>query len=114
MLTERAFQDAVEQYLDMVYRIALNWFRGGRFAERHAAALADGHGISGGGSSAPLACSGDAERVQAHLKPSMAKPDGAAGELPGTGVYGPSQGGAVSGSDVPACQVPRAVVPLLL
>ena len=37
------------------------------FAERHAAALADGHRISGGGSSAPLACPGDAERVQAHL-----------------------------------------------
>lgn len=27
MLTEREFTDAVERYLDMVYRIALNWFR---------------------------------------------------------------------------------------
>lgn len=33
MLTERAFQDAVEQYLDMVYRIALNWFRNPSDAE---------------------------------------------------------------------------------
>ena len=27
MLTEREYTQAVEQYLDMVYRIALNWFR---------------------------------------------------------------------------------------
>lgn len=27
MLTEQEFHRAVEQYLDMVYRIALNWFR---------------------------------------------------------------------------------------
>lgn len=27
MLTEREFNEAVERYLDMVYRIALNWFR---------------------------------------------------------------------------------------
>ncbi len=33
MLTERAFQDVVEQYLDMVYRIALNWFRNPSDAE---------------------------------------------------------------------------------
>lgn len=33
MLTERAFQDAVEHYLDMVYRIALNWFRNPSDAE---------------------------------------------------------------------------------
>ncbi len=27
MLTEQQFTDATERYLDMVYRIALNWFR---------------------------------------------------------------------------------------
>ena len=27
MLTEQQFTDAAERYLDMVYRIALNWFR---------------------------------------------------------------------------------------
>ena len=27
MLTEREYTQAVEQYLDMVYRVALNWFR---------------------------------------------------------------------------------------
>lgn len=27
MMTETQFTEAVEQYLDMVYRIALNWFR---------------------------------------------------------------------------------------
>ncbi len=27
MLTEKEFTEAVEQHLDMVYRIALNWFR---------------------------------------------------------------------------------------
>ena len=27
MMTEQQFTDAVERYLDMVYRIALNWFR---------------------------------------------------------------------------------------
>lgn len=27
MLTEREFADAAERYLDMAYRIALNWFR---------------------------------------------------------------------------------------
>ena len=27
MLTEQEFTQAAEQYLDMVYRIALNWFR---------------------------------------------------------------------------------------
>lgn len=27
MLSEREYTQAVERYLDMVYRIALNWFR---------------------------------------------------------------------------------------
>ena len=33
MLTERQFTDAAERYLDMVYRIALNWFRNPADAE---------------------------------------------------------------------------------
>ena len=33
MLTEQQFTDAVERYLDMVYRIALNWFRNPADAE---------------------------------------------------------------------------------
>ena len=33
MLTEQAFQEAAERYLDMVYRIALNWFRNSADAE---------------------------------------------------------------------------------
>lgn len=33
MLTEQQFTDAAEQYLDMVYRIALNWFRNPADAE---------------------------------------------------------------------------------
>lgn len=33
MLTEQAFSDAAERYLDMVYRIALNWFRNPADAE---------------------------------------------------------------------------------
>ena len=33
MMTEQQFTDAVERYLDMVYRIALNWFRNPADAE---------------------------------------------------------------------------------
>lgn len=33
MLTEQQFTDAAERYLDMVYRIALNWFRSPADAE---------------------------------------------------------------------------------
>lgn len=33
MLTEQQFTDAAERYLDMVYRIALNWFRNPADAE---------------------------------------------------------------------------------
>ena len=33
MMTEQHFTDAVERYLDMVYRIALNWFRNPADAE---------------------------------------------------------------------------------
>ena len=33
MLTERQFTDAAQRYLDMVYRIALNWFRNPADAE---------------------------------------------------------------------------------
>lgn len=33
MLTEQQFTDAAERYLDMVYRIALNWFRNPAGAE---------------------------------------------------------------------------------
>lgn len=33
MMTEQEFTRAAEQYLDMVYRIALNWFRGSADAE---------------------------------------------------------------------------------
>lgn len=33
MLTEQQFTDAVERYLDMAYRIALNWFRNPADAE---------------------------------------------------------------------------------
>ena len=33
MMTEQQFTDAVKRYLDMVYRIALNWFRNPADAE---------------------------------------------------------------------------------
>ncbi len=33
MLTEQQFTDAAQRYLDMVYRIALNWFRNPADAE---------------------------------------------------------------------------------
>ena len=118
-MTDQQFTAAAEAYTDMVYRIALNWFRNVPDAEdvtqntmlrlcRTDTAFADEEHLRywlvrvGG------------ERVQTPVQVLLAHPDGASGELPGAGFLRRAPPGGVSGGHGPARKVPGAPLPVLL
>ena len=108
-MTESTFTAAAEQYLDMVYRVALNWFRNPADAEDAA-------------QTAMLKLwQADTEFTnQEHLRRWLVRvtlnvcKDMASGGASGAVLFRRGAPGAVPGGHGPAGEVPGAPVPLLL
>lgn len=119
MRTEQEFNAATEQYLNMVYRIALNWFGCVHDAEDAAqevifAAMEGGIRTNRGNASAILVGPGNIERLQGSLPTVMAFPLCFSGRCTRNICVGIPVSGSTGGDHASSEEVPHSAVSLPL